>query len=155
MEEHLSGLMEKWTRFLVIIRQLYSWPQGTRWLNFEVRGQNQRSRSMGEVCTLLNALLVLLNVIVCVCVCDWQFPNAFEFNELFLIVILEHLYSCQYGTFLYNSEQQRVKEVDCYTVTSSDLWLSDFSPSSSSLLQFLKLCMHGHEREKFTSADGS
>jgi len=76
---------------------------------------------MGEVCTLLNALLVLLNVIVCVCVCDWQFPNAFEFNELFLIVILEHLYSCQYGTFLYNSEQQRVKEVDCYTVTSSDL----------------------------------
>jgi len=57
----------------------------------------------------------------CVCVCDWQFPNAFEFNELFLIVILEHLYSCQYGTFLYNSEQQRVKEVDCYTVTSSDL----------------------------------
>jgi len=26
-------------------------------------------------------------------------------------VILEHLYSCQYGTFLYNSEQQRVREV--------------------------------------------
>ena len=41
----------------------------------------------------------------------WQFPNAFEFNELFLIAILEHLYSCQFGTFLYNSELQRIREV--------------------------------------------
>jgi len=54
-------------------------------------------------------VIILLSVILYVC--DWQFPTAFEFNELFLIVILEHLYSCRYGTFLYNSEQQRVKEV--------------------------------------------
>lgn len=39
-----------------------------------------------------------------------QFKNAFEFNEHFLITILDHLYSCLFGTFLYNSEQQRVKE---------------------------------------------
>lgn len=46
--------------------------------------------------------------------CTWQimnqFKNAFEFNEHFLITILDHLYSCLFGTFLYNSEQQRVKE---------------------------------------------
>lgn len=46
--------------------------------------------------------------------CAWQimnqFKNAFEFNEHFLITILDHLYSCLFGTFLYNSEQQRVKE---------------------------------------------
>ncbi|UYV64126.1 MTMR2 [Cordylochernes scorpioides] len=46
--------------------------------------------------------------------CVWQmtqkFPNAFEFNEHFLITILDHLYSCLFGTFLFNSEQQRVKE---------------------------------------------
>ncbi|KTG45334.1 hypothetical protein cypCar_00002197 [Cyprinus carpio] len=39
-----------------------------------------------------------------------QFPAAFEFNEYFLITILDHLYSCLFGTFLCNSEQQRLKE---------------------------------------------
>ncbi|XP_036403440.1 myotubularin-related protein 1a isoform X2 [Megalops cyprinoides] len=56
--------------------------------------------------------------------CVWQmmrqFPAAFEFNELFLITILDHLYSCLFGTFLYNSEQERVnQEVQSKTVS---LW---------------------------------
>ncbi|KAA0720402.1 Myotubularin-related protein 1 [Triplophysa tibetana] len=56
--------------------------------------------------------------------CVWQmtrqFPSAFEFNELFLITVLDHLYSCLFGTFLYNSEQERVlKEVYSRTVS---LW---------------------------------
>uniref|UniRef100_A0A8C2G8R5 phosphatidylinositol-3,5-bisphosphate 3-phosphatase n=1 Tax=Cyprinus carpio TaxID=7962 RepID=A0A8C2G8R5_CYPCA len=46
--------------------------------------------------------------------CVWQmmrqFPAAFEFNELFLITILDHLYSCLFGTFLYNSDQERVEK---------------------------------------------
>lgn len=42
---------------------------------------------------------------------NFQFPTAFEFNEYFLITILDHLYSCLFGTFLCNSEQQRGKEV--------------------------------------------
>jgi myotubularin-related protein 6/7/8 len=37
-----------------------------------------------------------------------QYPNRFEFNERFLRRLLYHLYSCQYGTFLYNSEKERV-----------------------------------------------
>ncbi|KAI8269096.1 hypothetical protein K4K58_003097 [Colletotrichum sp. SAR11_239] len=36
-----------------------------------------------------------------------QNPTKFEFNERFLRRLLYHLYSCQYGTFLYNSEKQR------------------------------------------------
>ncbi|XP_067233096.1 myotubularin-related protein 1-like isoform X4 [Chanodichthys erythropterus] len=56
--------------------------------------------------------------------CVWQmtrqFPSAFEFNELFLVTVLDHLYSCLFGTFLYNSEQERVsKEVYSKTVS---LW---------------------------------
>ncbi|XP_065806196.1 myotubularin-related protein 1a isoform X3 [Labrus bergylta] len=56
--------------------------------------------------------------------CVWQmtrqFPAAFEFNELFLITVLDHLYSCLFGTFLYNSEQERAaKEVQTCTVS---LW---------------------------------
>ncbi|TVY13561.1 Phosphoinositide 3-phosphatase [Lachnellula arida] len=37
-----------------------------------------------------------------------QHPTRFEFNERFLRRLLYHLYSCQYGTFLYNNEKQRL-----------------------------------------------
>ncbi|TFK30191.1 protein phosphatase [Coprinopsis marcescibilis] len=36
-----------------------------------------------------------------------QFPERFEFNERFLRQLYYHLYSCQYGTFLYNTEKER------------------------------------------------
>ena len=39
----------------------------------------------------------------------YQHPTRFEFNERFLRRLLYHLYSCQYGTFLYNNEKERVE----------------------------------------------
>lgn len=39
----------------------------------------------------------------------YQHPTRFEFNERFLKRLLYHLYSCQYGTFLYNNEKERVE----------------------------------------------
>ncbi|KAF5018369.1 hypothetical protein F66182_9656 [Fusarium sp. NRRL 66182] len=36
-----------------------------------------------------------------------QNKTRFEFNERFLRRLLYHLYSCQYGTFIFNSEKQR------------------------------------------------
>ena len=36
-----------------------------------------------------------------------QLPARFEFNELFLRDLHTHLYSCQFGTFLFNSERER------------------------------------------------
>ncbi|KAH0625184.1 hypothetical protein JD844_033394 [Phrynosoma platyrhinos] len=53
---------------------------------------------------------VFLQFVDCVWQMTRQFPTAFEFNECFLITVLDHLYSCLFGTFLCNSEQQRVKE---------------------------------------------
>ena len=38
----------------------------------------------------------------------YQHPTRFEFNERFLKRLLYHLYSCQYGTFIFNSEKERV-----------------------------------------------
>lgn len=38
-----------------------------------------------------------------------QHPTRFEFNERFLRRLLYHLYSCQYGTFLYDCEKDRVE----------------------------------------------
>ncbi|XP_055464728.1 myotubularin-related protein 1 isoform X3 [Psammomys obesus] len=63
---------------------------------------------------------IFLQFIDCVWQMTRQFPSAFEFNELLLITILDHLYSCLFGTFLCNCEQQRIKE-DIYTKTIS-LW---------------------------------
>ncbi|XP_014482758.1 PREDICTED: myotubularin-related protein 2 isoform X3 [Dinoponera quadriceps] len=45
---------------------------------------------------------VFLQFIDCVWQITRQFPNAFEFNEHFLITILDHLYSCRFGTFLFS-----------------------------------------------------
>ncbi|KTG37134.1 hypothetical protein cypCar_00002895, partial [Cyprinus carpio] len=76
------------------------------------------------------------------------FPTAFEFNERLLVVILDHLYSCRFGTFLYNCEsaresnqqspvEQRYKELlvlrDQYLKKLEELQLSDSTPSSTHL----------------------
>ncbi|XP_066555092.1 phosphatidylinositol-3,5-bisphosphate 3-phosphatase MTMR6 isoform X2 [Amia ocellicauda] len=43
--------------------------------------------------------------------CVWQlteqFPQAFQYNEWFLIQIHEHVHSCQYGNFLGNCQRER------------------------------------------------
>ncbi|XP_053399742.1 myotubularin-related protein 8-like isoform X2 [Mercenaria mercenaria] len=44
--------------------------------------------------------------------CVWQmmqqFPCAFQFNDRFLITLHDHVYSCQFGTFIGNCEKDRV-----------------------------------------------
>jgi hypothetical protein len=52
----------------------------------------------------------------------WQFPNAFEFNEHFLITIIDNAYSCLFGTFLCNCEQQRTEKVRFSIAQSCDAW---------------------------------
>ncbi|XP_050081944.1 myotubularin-related protein 2 [Anopheles aquasalis] len=63
---------------------------------------------------------VFLQFIDCVWQISKQFPHALEFNEYFLITILDHLYSCRFGTFLYNTERERVAK-DLKNTTVS-LW---------------------------------
>uniref|UniRef100_A0A8C4QIN8 phosphatidylinositol-3,5-bisphosphate 3-phosphatase n=1 Tax=Eptatretus burgeri TaxID=7764 RepID=A0A8C4QIN8_EPTBU len=53
---------------------------------------------------------IFLQFIDCVWQVTRQFPTAFEFNEHFLIAVLDHLYSCQFGTFLGNCERSRTLE---------------------------------------------
>ncbi|CAF0769870.1 unnamed protein product [Adineta ricciae] len=48
-----------------------------------------------------------------------QFPSAFEFNEKLLVTIADNLYSCQYGTFLLNSDKLRTDmKVSEYTMSA-------------------------------------
>ncbi|CDQ86668.1 unnamed protein product [Oncorhynchus mykiss] len=56
-----------------------------------------------------------------------QFPTAFEFNERLLVTILDHLFSCRFGTFLFNCERARdtnelrSKTVSLWSLVNSDL----------------------------------
>ena len=50
---------------------------------------------------------VFLQFVDCVWQVLSQFSHAFEFNEQFLTFLLDHLYSCLFGTFLYNSDKER------------------------------------------------
>ncbi|KAJ3442245.1 myotubularin-related [Anaeramoeba flamelloides] len=52
---------------------------------------------------------VFLQFIDCVYQIFRQFPAAFQFNEDFLIFILEHLFSLRFGTFFYNSNRERIE----------------------------------------------
>jgi hypothetical protein len=56
--------------------------------------------------------------------CVWQLmqqnQRVFEFNEKLLLTIVNNMYTCQFGTFLYNNEQEREKQ-ECRTKTYS-LW---------------------------------
>lgn len=49
---------------------------------------------------------VFLQFIDCVWQTMQQFPHSFEFNERFLITIMDELYAARFGTFLFNSEMQ-------------------------------------------------
>ncbi|XP_043095713.1 myotubularin-related protein 2 isoform X1 [Puntigrus tetrazona] len=79
------------------------------WLSFGHRFQ-QRVGHGDKNHTDADRSPIFLQFIDCVWQMTRQFPAAFEFNEYFLITILDHLYSCLFGTFLCNSEQQRLKE---------------------------------------------
>ncbi|XP_078457232.1 phosphatidylinositol-3,5-bisphosphate 3-phosphatase MTMR2-like isoform X1 [Lampetra planeri] len=53
---------------------------------------------------------IFLQFVDCVWQLTKQFPTAFEFNEHFLIMLLDNLYSCLYGTFIGNCEKGRRQE---------------------------------------------
>lgn len=50
---------------------------------------------------------VFHQLLECVRQIQRQFPTRFEFNERYLERLHYHLYSCQFGTFLYNCEKER------------------------------------------------
>lgn len=65
--------------------------------------------------------------------CVWQllvqFPSAFEFNERYLMLVIDHLYSCRFGTFLYDSERERVVEEARRPTNSLWTYLSTKNPA--------------------------
>lgn len=62
----------------------------------------------------------------CVYVLINQYPLHFEFNEAFLLGIMDSLYSCQYGTFLCNNSRER----EVLKEKTQSLWTDMNSKSS-------------------------
>lgn len=53
---------------------------------------------------------IFLQFIDCVSQLLSNCPDAFEFNEYFLITIADHMYSCRFGTFLFDTERERTTQ---------------------------------------------
>nr|CAD2135373.1 unnamed protein product [Meloidogyne enterolobii] len=82
--------------------------------------------------------------------CVWQlynqFTSAFEFNVRFLKTILDELYSCRFGTFLYNCERERselqVKEnttsVWSFILENRESYVNDKYDSEATLGDFIR-----------------
>ncbi|KAL4660607.1 myotubularin-related protein 4 isoform X1 [Arapaima gigas] len=78
----------------------------TEWLDFGHKfgdrcGHQENTDDVSEQCP------VFLQWLDCVHQLLKQFPCLFEFNEAFLVKLVQHTYSCLYGTFLCNNNRER------------------------------------------------
>uniref|UniRef100_H3D1L3 phosphatidylinositol-3,5-bisphosphate 3-phosphatase n=1 Tax=Tetraodon nigroviridis TaxID=99883 RepID=H3D1L3_TETNG len=78
----------------------------TEWLEFGHKfadrcGHGENSEDLNERCPVFLQW-------DCVHQLQRQFPCSFEFNEAFLVKLVQHTYSCLFGTFLCNSGKERV-----------------------------------------------
>ncbi|XP_051903699.1 myotubularin-related protein 4 isoform X2 [Hippocampus zosterae] len=78
----------------------------TDWLDYGHKfgdrcGHQENADDVSEQCP------VFLQWLDCVHQLLKQFPCLFEFNEAFLVKLVQHTYSCLYGTFLCNNARER------------------------------------------------
>ncbi|XP_064208297.1 myotubularin-related protein 4 isoform X2 [Anguilla rostrata] len=78
----------------------------TEWLDYGHKfgdrcGHQENADDVSEQCP------VFLQWLDCVHQLLKQFPCLFEFNEAFLVKLVQHTYSCLYGTFLCNNAKER------------------------------------------------
>ncbi|XP_060768449.1 myotubularin-related protein 3 isoform X2 [Neoarius graeffei] len=81
----------------------------TEWLDFGHKfadrcGHGENAEDVNERCP------VFLQWLDCVHQLQRQFPCSFQFNEAFLVKLVQHTYSCLFGTFLCNSGKEREEQ---------------------------------------------
>ena len=59
-----------------------------------------------------------------------QFPQRFEFNDAYLLELQRAVYECDHGTFLYNSEQERLQSKA--SQNTSSVWEKLLDPQARS-----------------------
>eukprot|EP00456_Euglypha_rotunda_P038312 TRINITY_DN29427_c0_g1_i5.p1 TRINITY_DN29427_c0_g1~~TRINITY_DN29427_c0_g1_i5.p1 ORF type:complete len:310 (-),score=49.11 TRINITY_DN29427_c0_g1_i5:12-806(-) len=76
------------------------------WLSFGHRF-SQRLGHRDKNCTDEQRAPIFLQWLDAVYQLTIQFPRHFQFNSKFLLTILDHQYSCRFGTFFFNTERRR------------------------------------------------
>ncbi len=66
------------------------------------QGQDKSTRAEDEVSQ------IFLQFLDCVWQIQKQFPQYFEFNARYVLTVVDHVYSCRFGTFLCSSDYERV-----------------------------------------------
>lgn len=93
---------------------------------------------------------ILLQFLDCVWQLLNQYPHYFEFNKRYVLAIAEHIYSCRFGTFLFNCDADRDKH-SCHDHTVSiwtylfhnrscfynPFYLSPYEEDTTTLMTFL------------------
>jgi hypothetical protein len=92
---------------------------------------------------------IFLQFVDCVWQLMQQFPTQFEFNERFLLVLLEHVYSCRFGTFLYNSDKERTLNQVKRRTTS--LW--SYTNYLANMSEFLNPAFEYDDQQQFLPAE--
>ncbi|XP_051540859.1 myotubularin-related protein 3 isoform X2 [Myxocyprinus asiaticus] len=77
-------------------------------------GHGENAEDLNERCP------VFLQWLDCVHQLQRQFPCSFQFNEAFLVKLVQHTYSCLFGTFLCNSVKER--EERCVQEKTCSVW---------------------------------
>ncbi|XP_053734928.1 myotubularin-related protein 7a [Synchiropus splendidus] len=91
------------------------------WISFGHKFSHRCSHLAGDP---KDASPVVDQFLECVWQLSEQFPCAFQFNERFLITVHSHIYSCQFGNFIGNSQRERAELSLCERTHSlwSYLW---------------------------------
>ncbi|CAB1353088.1 unnamed protein product, partial [Coregonus sp. 'balchen'] len=110
----------------------------TEWLDYGHKfgdrcGHQENADDVSEQCP------VFLQWLDCVHQLLKQFPCLFEFNEAFLVKLVQHTYSCLYGTFLCNNGREREAR-NIYKRTCS-IW-SLLRPGNKNFQNFLYIPCH-------------
>ena len=101
----------------------------THSLTHSLTGQDKSSRQDDQTSP------VFLQFLDCVWQLIHQFPHYFEYNSRYLISIADHIYSCRFGTFLFNSDYERdtcnarQRTLDIWTYLHYNRYLLTHSPN--------------------------
>ena len=82
-------------------------PFHTRCSHGEGRGGNEATSNGGGSSDEGQISPIFIQFLDCVFQIVQQYPECFEFNTKYLLIITEHIYSCRFGNFLCDTERER------------------------------------------------
>eukprot|EP00028_Trichosphaerium_sp_Am-I-7-wt_P010281 CAMPEP_0168517434 /NCGR_PEP_ID=MMETSP0405-20121227/6034_1 /TAXON_ID=498012 /ORGANISM="Trichosphaerium sp, Strain Am-I-7 wt" /LENGTH=702 /DNA_ID=CAMNT_0008537413 /DNA_START=295 /DNA_END=2403 /DNA_ORIENTATION=- len=78
------------------------------WLRYGHKFAERCGHSIDKTTSTSERSPIFVQFLDCVSQLLHQFPCSFEFNNDYLVFIAEHLYSCRFGTFLYDAHKERM-----------------------------------------------